>query len=224
MHIKKPNKAYAGFSLTEMMVALVINLLLFSALITLFASNLTHYQKTLDSNRLTQQLQSALTLMSNDIRRAGYWGNASSNIGSSPNANPFMTSGTDIATYLSNTCILFSYDKNDNGSLPAISTSYDDERYGYRLNNQTIQTRPYGASFNCNASATEWETITDTNIQITSLTFTLITQTVPSGGSSSDSILMRSVDISITGRLSKDNTITRTLTQHIRIMNDKFTP
>ena len=213
-----------GFTLTELLVVLVINLILFSALITLYLANLSHYRKTLDSMRLNQQLQSVLMLMSNDIRRAGYWANANTDIGTNQNNNPLMTSSTNISVNAGSDCILFSYDQNSDGIFPAINSAIDDEQYGYRLSNQVLQARPPGAPFSCTASASSWENISNTqNIQITNLSFTLTTSTVTTGPGVRG-ITMRSVDISITGRLSNDNTITTTLTQHIRIRNDKFIP
>lgn len=211
-----------GFTFTELLVALTLNVMLSLAIITVFLSNMSHYRKSLNINRLYQQLQMAMTLMSNDIRRAGYWSNASGDIGTNQNNNPFMAAGMDISVNAAHNCILFSYDHDNNGSAPSISINYDDERYGYRLTNQTLQIRPPGSSFSC--SSNDWENVTDPNvIQITNLTFTLNTSTVTTGPGA-QGIAMRSVDITLTGQLTSDNTITRTITQHIRLRNDKFIP
>jgi prepilin peptidase dependent protein B len=214
----------AGFTFTELMIALVINVLLFAAVITLLLSNLNHYRRSINGDRLNQQLQSVLSLMSNDIRRAGYWANASNDIGLAQNNNPFMANGLDIGVYSGNQCILFSYDQNNNGVLPAISAGIDDERYGFRLTNQAVQARIPGAAFDCGASSGSWENMTDTKIiQITNLAFTLSTSTVTTGPGT-QGIMIRNVDISITGRLASDTSVTKTLTQHVRIRNDKFLP
>lgn len=217
------NKKMYGFTLIEVMIALVLNIILFTALIGIFVGNLQHYRITLNTNRLNEQLQSAMQLMVNDIRRAGYSANASADIGTHLNTNPFMASGTDL-TIVNNNCILFAYDNNSNGVLPSISTSYDDERYGFRLQNGAIQSRPPGAPFACNASASSWEDMTDSSIvTISNLTFTLNQQTL-TAGSSSRGIMIRSLDITITGALKSDSSVSRTLTQHVRIRNDKFIP
>lgn len=211
-----------GFTLSEMMIALVVNSILFLALIGIFVADLEHYRKVINANRLQQQLQGVMDIMASDIRRAGYWGNASSDLDTNQNNNPFMASGIDLA--ISGSCILFAYDKNSDGVLPAISSAYDDERYGYRLTAQAIQARPPGAPFSCAASSSSWENLTDTKIiNITNLTFGLTTKTVTTGPGTIG-IIMRSIDITITGQLVSDATITKTLTQHIRIRNDKFTP
>lgn len=223
MHLTLTYKKIFGFTLIEVMIALVLNIILFLALISIFVGNLKHYRVTLSTNRLNEQMQSAMQLMSNDIRRAGYSATASNDVGTHLNTNPFMSNTTDVTITNSN-CILFAYDNSSNGTLPTISNSYDDERYGFRLQNNAIQVRPPGAPFVCNASASSWENMTDpTIISISVLTFTLNQQTI-TVGSGTRGIQVRSVDITMTGSLVSDPTITKTLTQHVRIRNDKFIP
>lgn len=211
---------HSGFTFVELLTALAINVVLMAGLVTIFMSNINHYRTSINMNRLNQQLQTTMLVMTNEIRRAGYWANAQSDLGSSTNNNPFMATGVDIA--VSGNCILFAYDSNNNGSLPSIDASSDDERYGFRLNGQTIQARPYGAPYDCATAAANWENITDSSIiQITALTFTLNTSTIVTGPGNKG-ITQRSVDITMTGRLTSNNAITKTLTKHVRIMNDKF--
>lgn len=158
--LKMKNK-YAGFTLTELMVALVVNALIFIFLLGLFVANLTHYNLVLNTNRLNEQLEAIMQTMTAEIRRAGYWANANSLIGTNTNTNPFMVSGTTDVTVggTGNSCILFTYDHGSAGgaSLPAISSSSDDDRYGFRLQGNYIQTRPWGAAFSCGAAASAWK-------------------------------------------------------------------
>lgn len=222
MLILKKRLKQKGFTLTELLVTLTINLLLFSALITVFLANIGYYRKSVNSNRLNQQMQSAMTIMANDIRRAGYWGNAKNDINSDANNNPFMATGADISVNAGGDCILLTYDRNNDGTLPSITSASDDERYGYRLSNQTLQTRPPGAPFDCGTAANNWEDMTQSNfIQVTALSFTLNTSTL-NPGPGTRSLLIRSVDISMTARLTNDPSITKTMSQRIRIRNDKF--
>jgi prepilin peptidase dependent protein B len=215
-----------GITLIELMVALVINALIFIFLIGIFANNLTNYNLSLNTNRLNQQLEEIMQIMTSDIRRAGYWANESADIATNTNTNPFQnaSSGTDIAVGGSpNTCLTFTYDHNKNGTLPGTSTTTDDERYGYRLNGTNIQTRPWGATFNCSATASSWENMNDSSITITALTFTINSSTVTTGPGA-QAITERSVDITLTGKLTATPSITKTLTQHVRINNDYFVP
>lgn len=217
-------KYQSGFTFTELMVALALNVFLLAALIAIFSANINHYRRSLNLNRLNQQLQTAMEIMVSDIRRAGYSATASNDVGTGQNNNAFVASGVDISTNVSNNCILFAYDHDNNGALPAVSSSVDDERYGFRVINQTLQSRPPGASFSCTANASDWENMIDPGfIEITNLTFTLTTSSI-TVGPGTQGLQQRSVDITLTGRLTSDTSITKTLTQHVRIRNDKFIP
>lgn len=213
-----------GFTLVELLVALAVNVILLSALIAVLSSTVGHYDKVNSTDTLNQQLESALQLMTNDIRRAGYWGNAMSDVNTGVNNNPFMAAGIDVSVNGANNCILFAYDYNSNGSLPAISSASDDERYGFRVVNQTLQSRPPGAPYDCTAAASAWENVTNPSIlQITGLTFTLSATTVPPA-QATKVMQIRYVTITITGRLTSDTSVTKTLNEHVRIRNDKYIP
>jgi len=223
MSLKNKNRQL-GFTLVELMVAVVVNSLLFIFLIGLFVSNLSHYTMTLNVNRFNQQLEQIMQIMTNDIRRAGYWANASNNISTNTNTNPFQSTsgGTDIAVGgTGGNCITFTYDRNANGLLSPISTTSDDERYGYQLFGTNIQTRPWGANFTC--GATTWETMNDPSITVTALTFVLNSSTLTTGPGA-QGITERSVDITLTAQLTNTPSITKTLKQHVRISNDYFVP
>lgn len=213
---------FAGFTLVELLVALVVSSLLLIGMIAAFVANANHYQKVIDQNRLNQQLEAILDIMANDIRRAGYDSTASNDIGLDQNTNPFQAAGADISVNGANDCILFTYDHGNTGSLPSIAAGSDDDRYGYLLSGNVIYSRPPGAAFTC--SSTGWEAVTDSHfIQITALSFTLNTNTVTTGPGTRG-LSMRSVDISITGQLTSNSNVTNTLTQHVRLQNDKFIP
>lgn len=221
MYIKR-GKYRAGFSLVELLVAMAINILIVLALVDIFSSNIKNYNLVVNADTLKQQMQLAMQTMSNDIRRAGYWGNAKSAINAKANINPFMSGTTDVDVSAGN-CILFSYDYNSDGNLPSISSTEDDERYGFRLVNQTLQSRPPGAAFSCTAATTAWDNMTNPNImQISNLSFALSTVTVPVGATSALTHL-RTITITMTGNLVQDSSVTITMTQVVRIRNDKFT-
>lgn len=213
-----------GFTLIEVMIALVVNLILFAGLIAVFGKNIEHYQQSINTNRLNEQLSSTMQILSSDIRRAGYWADAATDIGRKQNSNPFMTNATKVQVYNAGQCLLLSYDRNSDGKLPAISNLDDDERYGFRLMNGVIQARPSGSPFDCSAASTAWENVTDPTVMtVTNLTFTLTT-TNRTVGSGPQGIQLRSVDITLTAKLTHDASVTKTLTQHVRIRNDVFIP
>ena len=213
-----------GFSLVEMLIALAINGIIIAGVIALFSSNMRHYQLTRQSDKFNQQLQTALDIISSEIRRAGFWGDSATAVGSHANNNPFMAANVDLTINAAKNCIIFSYDKNADKMLPGASASIDDERYGFRVLNQVLQARPPGATLACDTAFANWENITNSNeVVITNLTFTLNTSSLATGSGTS-ALLMRSVDISITGAPANDPSNTKTLTQHVVVRNDKYIP
>lgn len=65
------SKAIAGFTLVELMVALVAGLIVSAAVLAFFFSSMKSNGEYVQSTRLTQELRNILDLMSRDIRRAG---------------------------------------------------------------------------------------------------------------------------------------------------------
>ncbi len=210
-----------GFTFTELMIALTINGFIFVALIAIFVAGLTHYNTVFQTNQLYTQLHAAMDVMIADLRRAGYWSQASTIVGSSSNTNPFMASGADLSVGTGNNCILLTYDHTNSGTLPSVSSSYDDLRYGYRLSGGAVQSRPWGATFSCTAAATNWTNITDTNVMtVSNLNFVLSTQVITVG---SHTITIRYVTVTLTGNLNSNTAVTETLVENVRIANDKYT-
>jgi prepilin peptidase dependent protein B len=212
-----------GFTLIELMIALLISSIILVSLTSIYNSTIISSVKAHRTAQLSQQLQAAMELMAREIRRAGYWANAANDVSTGQNNNPFMAVGADISINADNNCILFSYDQNGNGAQSALNTANEDERYGFRLMNGAIQWRPSSAAFSCTAAANTWEDLTDTNIvTITNLVFTLTSRSVAVGASSE--ILVRSIDITLTGQLVDDTSITKTLNYTIKLQNDKYVP
>ena len=212
-----------GFTFIEMMVALVINVILLAALLGVLANYINRYNQAIATDTLNQQLQVAMNFMTNDIRRAGYWSNASTNIGTSgSNSNPFMASATDVS--ISGSCILFTYDHAGTGTLPSVAAGADDDRYGFLLSNNTIMARPPGTTFSCNPTAGTWENVTNPKVvAITALTFSETTTNVPAGAPV-PYMTLRGITITITGHLISNASVTKTITEHVRVRNDKYVP
>lgn len=216
------NRQQRGVSLLELMVALLISTFVVSALVGLFFMAGRHNTNTLEITKLDTELNLVINSMARDVQRAGYWANSSSS-----STNPFMQTGTTDLTIVGGNCVLMTYDHDANGSLPAVGTGTDDERYGYRLMNGAIQYRPSGASFSCAALPDAWTNLTDNRIiTITAFTLTLDTQSadIDGAGSGTSTMQMRKLNITITGRLVDDTSVTRTLTKTIKLYNDKYVP
>ncbi len=231
----------SGFSLVEMMISITVGLVVLAGVMTMFVHNVKAGGDAMKMARLNQELQAVMSIMTRDIRRAGYWGNASSAIGSAtPNTNPFtLDAPGNYAGELTNTCITFSYDMDGDGNVDVGSSGTSpannaSERLGFRLRSGAVEAREGGAS--CTDGG--WEDLTDTvNTEITGLTFTPTTKSVdldgpatPSSpevcvtGCGTSTINVREVTIILSGRLRKDTGVSRTLQDKVRVHNDLYQP
>jgi type IV pilus assembly protein PilW len=155
-----------GFSLIELMIAMTLGMLVITAVLNIYLSTLSSSTDTVGSAKLNHDLGTVALVITNDLRRAGYWGGAVS--GSDPENNPFMDATTNVQIPSSD-CIVYTYDADGDGALD------DDEYYGFRLNNGTIQLKQTGATTaNCNDG--EWTNVLESNeINVTGLIFSFVT-------------------------------------------------
>ena len=154
-----------------------------------------------------------MTMMVDELKRTGYSAN--------PENTDFM-SDFDISTG----CARYSYDED------ASLTRETDERFGFRLNGNTITWARDFTSTDCSTSTTTPVSITDPNLaSITTLDFD-ITGSLNTGGVSGITALTTTtgvsvydVTITLTGTTdlphsSDANDPRRTITETIRVRND----
>lgn len=170
-------KKQLGLSLIELMIALTTGLIVLLAIVSIYAVVVRGNSDTLKSIRLNHDLDSAMNLMVNDIRRAGYWSGAIINV--DMRNNPFTTTN-NLVILNNNSCILYSYDKDADGKTDSETSTNDtdgdgeendNEFYGFKLQNQEIMIRLSGSSNNdCNNGT--WKNLADTNqLNISKLLF-----------------------------------------------------
>lgn len=222
--LRPVRRRVSGFSLVELMVSIAVGLMVLAGITTMFAHNVKASGDTLKMARLHQELQAVMSLMTRDLRRAGYWGSASLSIGSgTSNTNPFtLDAPSQYGSEPANSCITFSYDRNGDGAVTT-SPSGDDERFGFRLRNRAVETRQSGAT----CSETGWEDINDTTTtEITGLNFALAGRSadIDGTGPGVSRIVVREVTVTLTGRLRKDTGVSRTLQDTVRVHNDFYQP
>lgn len=238
-------KKQFGFTLIEIMIAMLLGLVIVSATIEMYVSAVQGSTNTINSARLNHDLEAVMSLMVNDIRRAGYWGGAIA--GADSSANPFAAETVNVTNIqlrnlaapttavTSGNCILYTYDANGDGVVDA------NEYYGFRLNGSTINMRLTGTTA-APASCTNgsWqENIAGDQITITALTFTttykclnittalsysttcaaVTAANLATGAKASES---RQVDIVLSGRLVNDATVTKTLTGSAKVRADRI--
>ena len=189
MTMLKQNQA--GVTLIELMIGLLIGLFITGGVISVYIAVSQSSSETLKQAKLNQDMSAIMNVMTNDIRRAGYWVSAGSSL---PHENPFMQfkTGTeedettalqvrDLATaddfaghQASGDCILYTYDTTDDANI----TVESNDRFGFRWNGtdllemKTGGSAASGAINNC-ADGT-WQPVNDTQtIQVTALSFSL---------------------------------------------------
>lgn len=176
------SRKQAGFTLTELMVSTGLSLTVIAAVLTGYVATYTNTLGTLASSKLNHEMTSLMSLMSNDIRRAGYWGGL--NASTDPTGNPFnvvgdtaltvfdsMAGNSSVGPQGSGTCVVYAYDLASSGNVDA------DELFGFRLNSGVVQMRTAGTPGNpasCADPDDVWEDLTDINtVNVTALVFDL---------------------------------------------------
>jgi prepilin peptidase dependent protein B len=248
------HKQQAGVTLVELMIGLLVGLIVIAAGLNIFTTSIRGQTDNINLTRLNQDMRSMMDIMVRDIRRAGFWTSQPDLYIFTPllnpqvQTNPFFDSTTngattDLAVYNTGSCIVYAYNY-DNDSPPVVDSS---DRLGFRLNNDgELQMRSSGSSNeDCNYGT--WESITEPEVEITALAFTLTTATLnvtsmvndkdgdDNGNGICDTgeacntcttgqacLYVRNVAISLTGRLRDDNTVVQTITEQVRVRNDKY--
>jgi prepilin-type N-terminal cleavage/methylation domain-containing protein len=109
----KHHSLQTGMTLVELMIASVIALIALSSVITVYSATAHHSSQQLQQAHLHQQLHGLLHLISNDLKRAGYWSFSPNLL--APSANPFQNPANQVrvqsyAGESPDSCILFAYD------------------------------------------------------------------------------------------------------------------
>lgn len=223
-----------GFTLIELMIAMLIGLIVAGATITIYIITIKGSSDTLKSARLNQDLSVAMLVMTNDIRRAGYWGGAIT--GANLTTNPF----TDVmvrdvgatAGALTGNCITYSYDADAwEVTVPPYDPLTDStapsasEYFGFRLVNGAIQIKTSGTTSLAPACGDGvWVNLTDSDqFTVTSLLFDLTADNTATN-SSGNTVTARQIEISIDGEVESDDQISASLNEFVKIRNNLIEP
>jgi len=227
--LKKTKTIQTGFTLTEITVGLFIGAIILASTLYVFSSLSRSGSQSLSRSRLNQDLSALINVISDDVRRAGYW-NWTPELSIPLKNNPFVQQKWDIeinrydANETHSSCITFSYDL-DGDSLPGEKRM---EQFGYRLRNKTIEMRTGGSSFNCQSG--NWQRITQTGMEINELSFLLNSYRINTSKSDPETpcqandlcVLRRSLHISIIANNSGQQKNILKLNNLIQIKNDKI--
>lgn len=106
-----------GFSLVELMVAMVLGLIVIGAVTALVLSIIQSNNRTIQSTRLTQELRATLAVIASDVKRARGVDDPFT-VATSTAGNPFRAIDTATAG-----CIRFAYEDAPGGNFHTVSLS-----------------------------------------------------------------------------------------------------
>jgi type IV pilus assembly protein PilW len=179
MLLNRPQSQHSrGFTLIELMVALVLGLVVVGGVMAVFMNTYQANAQNIKAVRLNEEMRAVMSMIARDVRRAGgrdFDWNATVNWYVS--ANPLATnvswavSDTAIAT---DACLRLAY------AVSATETNY----VGYRLVNNgdnkgevQLHSPTTTSNWSCADTSNKWQAITDPEIAwIQSLSFTVTTE------------------------------------------------
>jgi len=208
-----------GFSIMELMIGITVGMIVVSGALMLFVRNLNGSRLLLNETRLNQDLRAAVDLVTRDLRRAGYWGNAiqgtvALGATSATTQNPYSAVSTASS---SEVAYQFSRDATEDNALGVA------EQFGFRLSAGAIQMN----SGNGWMDITDARTITITNFQIspsvTSLPLGyLCPKTCSVGTPNCPTVTVRSFNVLVQGQSVSDSNVLRDLRTTVRVRNDQL--
>lgn len=232
-----------GFSMVELLVALVAGLIIVGTATTLYVSIIRANATSVQLSSLNLGMQSLLDVMERDIRRAGYFANASLNLSRDANGNPVIapTDRTSMFTLMTSAgsstlqdmqqltvtdpllydCILLRYDANADGSIAGM-----DEIMGYRFKSTELglefrQWETVAAQLTTPSQCDDdegWNNISqDGQIRLTSVTLAITPAagfSVPTG--------QRTITVSMVGQSQHRPALSLTLQRQVRMRNDQY--
>jgi len=240
MHLRinrgRRRNAMRGLSLVELMVGVAVSLFIVAAAAMLVSSQLTDNRRLLLETQLQQDLRATADIITRDLRRAGFWNQASNG---APNAVPspssFVTPSPMMAMAVSGAA-----------SSSTVHYKYSRESgtqaFGFRLNSagviEACQSDQDVAPCGSGVGGNVWQALTDRNtVRITE--FSILTQRPVTNTSNDDDQLLpcpypcadgtsacwprigvREFTVRIVGESRSDDSVTRTLSSSVRSRND----
>lgn len=243
----KPMRQQQGFSLPELLIAMVLGVLLVSAVINAYLATLNSTNQNNQQAQLNHNLRASLDLISSELKRAGGIVRPlalDSAQFSQYGSNPFMDSTSNLTLWnaADNTlnctnnlcdCVTYSYDRNLDGDPYNGGMNH----FGFKLQNKGLKMRKGGAVASgdvLNCSNGQWEGLTEDEVEITSFTLSYInaagtviaapeqldiTNTDTTCESGTNCLETRNIAISITGSVGD---YSLTVSNRVRVRNDRL--
>lgn len=231
-----------GFSLVELMIALVAGLIVSGAVLAFAMSSMKSNSEYVLSTRLTQELRNTLDLAARDLRRAGYDDNALRYLGNN-NVSPFARLRVETATESdgsTSACVLYAYDRSAAGGAVGTLDVGNGEVRGLRRKLATINGRAVGVMEYAVSSGTTkpacgdsalnyaafpvacngvWCPLSDSR-SLSISQFAVVNNVTDVGAAGSGQMRIRSLDLTLAGRLIGNTEFLRTVQTRVRVQAD----
>jgi prepilin-type N-terminal cleavage/methylation domain-containing protein len=196
-----------GFSLVELMVALVAGLIVIGSVLAFTVSTVRAYNENIQSTRLTQDLRTSMNLVMRELRRAGFDADSVTRVLSASNPSAFT------AMAVNGECVTYQYDRTDSSEVRGIRRNAATGALQMNASNSTVD---------CNGT-TGWVDVSDPQtLEITKFTPALKTASFctelasrPDPTDPSKTVYdiatgqVRNLSLCLKGRLRRDNTVER---------------
>lgn len=231
-NVRTPSRIVAqrGLSVVEFMVGVTVGLFIVAGASTVLVNTVTNNRKMLVETRVNQDLRAAADIVARDLRRAGYWVNATSGVWSagavSVTANAYSAFGTNDAS-----SVTYAYARD------ATDTVESNEKVGFRL----ASVGGVGV-LQVQDGLDNWTQLTDpTTLNITAFSVTPTAQTRELAKycnctktltcteasvlalSTRPQLTIRQFAFVLTGQSIADSNVQRTINETVRVRNDQLT-
>lgn len=181
--------APTGLTLVELLVALAVSLVVLAGASSVYLTALRLENDHLNLTRLTQDLRAMTDAMSRDIRRAGFVSSDPALNQAALRDNPFF-GAADIRVHWGGACIVYAYNRDDDVNGDGISDEVPpvvdgNEYLGWRLNSGRLEMRQGGSS-NADCDNGDWVAFSGPRVEVTALSFALLTASVNASSMISD--------------------------------------
>lgn len=226
--IRRYGAVQRGLSLVEMMVGIAIALIIVAAATLTMATQLSDNRRLLTELQVQQDLRAATDTISRELRRAGFWVEASKQV-PVPGTTESDARNPRAALVVGGSSKLeYQYDRNP--AAPANDFGFCQGSACPVASSGTIRSklsRPDGLF-------SQWHELTDDKaVNITSMTITPVTgpatklacPSLCADGSTAcwPTIAVREALVTVTGQAVSDAAVQRTLTSRVRLRNDAVT-
>jgi prepilin peptidase dependent protein B len=225
LSLRKPGlrRAQRGLSIVEMMVGVAVGLIVVAAATIMVAAQLADNRRLLLETQVQQDLRATADIVSRDLRRAGYWGDAYRGTSSAGAGgivvNPYRAVSPSASGATAST-VTYEYANRNN---PEDGVLTDDERLGFRLRSGVIETQ---------LGLNNWQALTDAGaLTVTVFNVTADKQQVvlachracSAGLTPCPPIQeVRGLTVDIAGRAVSDAAVQRSVRTHVRLRNDNI--